>query len=1057
MRSIIIIFVTLVVLGGGFALYSWFQPTAAQKPTKTISMIGRQQRPQTTQSLGGIGGGNNPWIKVFERGELSRQFRGERYDPQQGDTVHVIKPQAEFFSNDGTQRVRIEGATGTVVVPMAPEENPGRMQGGAEFQPPSRGKLQDVVISMFEPADAAEPMLVARMNNAAFDNDTFRVVTESYQDDGGKTIDADQVPVVVRGRDYDFNGRGLVLRWNERDQKLQLLEIAHGESLTVKNPSLFGSLDATKVTPLPATAPSGPSASAAMLASIDRRAVALALPEKTPKKPVKPKPVTAKPATPVAAPPSSRPRIVRDASPTIYRATFEQDVRVFEKDEQIVAGDRINIDLLQEASPDATTQPASPTTTSSTKPAKRTRKHAATEAATSPATQPASGPIVIRWKGKLRVAPYAGRGASELAPGKAVVEIIGAPVVLTREGSETRCAIATFNSATSDASLRGSKEVPFVTMTDARGAKVTTPQLDYSQPSPGLRLATLIGAGSAELPIIEEGRDPQQMKATWSKDCRLRMGDAGPGKMAIERADLAGDVRVNHPQMELASDALALRFDPASAAANGATTKPTDSAPPRDILASGNVKCRIIDPEHEQNITAQQVHVGMGTSSTGQTYAKLLEADGDVRTIENGRQMKAGHLVAEMAPATQPTQTTQPVQANAKLDGLTGGRNLQLVSLVARDNVELETEDGTRASADELRVINSAGRAEYRLIGKPLATVTDGKTNLSGPEIRFSPDDQIAQIIGPGTLHGMQPENPKQAVDIAWAQGATVNGAANWIDVAEKVKVTTVDADGAINTATADRLRATLAPVATTATAPAKPSTRSANDKMNFMAGKEITETILYGHVEVKSELLAPDGAVLRGLNLRSEAVRYNRATGRMEVPAAGEMLYRDLRAPEKPADAAPEGPTIGSGRGSTAFKWNKWLVYDQAARQAVMKGNVEVVHWPEENAGQPFHMWSDTLTAHLEPDPDGKNEKFRLKSVVAHGDVKVTSQRLNLDANDLTYDPLAQLLTATADPTTPITFFDAQTASTTTAAEVQWNTKTDQVRVKALSGNLRR
>ena len=43
------------------------------------------------------------------------------------------------------------------------------------------------------------------------------------------------MPVTVRGRDYDFDGRGLRIQWNELNQRLQLLEIAHGESLTVKN------------------------------------------------------------------------------------------------------------------------------------------------------------------------------------------------------------------------------------------------------------------------------------------------------------------------------------------------------------------------------------------------------------------------------------------------------------------------------------------------------------------------------------------------------------------------------------------------------------------------------------------------------------------------------------------------------------------------------------------------------------------------------------------------------------------------------------------------------
>ena len=63
--------------------------------------------------------------------------------------------------------------------------------------------------------------------------DLFRSVRQ-----GEDHVEADQVPVVLRGEDYDFDGRGLVIRWNERDRRLQLLEIAHGEKLIDQAPEL---------------------------------------------------------------------------------------------------------------------------------------------------------------------------------------------------------------------------------------------------------------------------------------------------------------------------------------------------------------------------------------------------------------------------------------------------------------------------------------------------------------------------------------------------------------------------------------------------------------------------------------------------------------------------------------------------------------------------------------------------------------------------------------------------------------------------------------------------
>src|SRR5438093_703700 len=79
------------------------------------------------------------------------------------------------------------------------------------------------------------------------------------------------------------------------------------------------------------------------------------------------------------------------------------------------------------------------------------------------ATQPAQGPITVKWSGKLRVVPLESPPDPSLVPGKAVVQIIGSPVVLTREGTEAHAGAAFYNSANQSASLRSSASVPIVT------------------------------------------------------------------------------------------------------------------------------------------------------------------------------------------------------------------------------------------------------------------------------------------------------------------------------------------------------------------------------------------------------------------------------------------------------------------------------------------------------------------------------------------------------------------------------------------------------------------
>jgi hypothetical protein len=144
------------------------------------------------------------------------------------------------------------------------------------------------------------------------------------------------------------------------------------------------------------------------------------------------------------------------------------------------------------------------------------------------------------------------------------------------------------------------------------------------------------------------------------------------------------------------------------------------------------------------------------------------------------------------------------------------------------------------------------------------------------------------------------------------------------------------------------------------------------------------------------------------------------------------------------------------------------------------LSGGVEVIHKPDSNGGQPFNLRGQSLTAELEPDPaaatrpakattesaslftgsggaDADPGKMRLRRVSVHDNVHVESNNLKFDAHDLSYDPIAQILTANGDENNPVVVFDNKDGSSTTASELQWNTKTDQFKIKKLGGKVRR
>src|SRR5439155_24178475 len=142
-----------------------------------------------------------------------------------------------------------------------------------------------------------------------------------------------------------------------------------------------------------------------------------------------------------------------------------------------------------------------------------------------------------------------------------------------------------------------------------------------------------------------------------------------------EHADLRGNVKVDSAQLAMTSDELGLRFDPTQspaksstnpAAATAPTTAPlnTSASTLRQIAASGNVKCRIINQGNQQTIESKTLRVETDTGPNGKTYARQLQADGQVRTSENGRTLEAEHLLPDLAPTTRPASPAAPRPAD---------------------------------------------------------------------------------------------------------------------------------------------------------------------------------------------------------------------------------------------------------------------------------------------------------------------------------------------------------------------------------------------------------
>ena len=232
MRSALLIIGSAVFVAIAFCIYLLIQ-AAPSAPNGTIIQAVPTSAPViTTQDAQSFHAGTDPWLKSFDG---NTEFRAKSYTPHQDGVIDMVAPQARFFLGGGAV-LTIDGETGYMV---DPNSTAGKMQG--QSLQPTRGQMQHVVLKKFNAIGDAIPQFTCWLNNVSFDNATTTIVTDECDipDASGKLVHtpADEVPVHVVGIDYDFDGRGLYIKYDERDRKLQRLEIAHGEKLVIKHPS----------------------------------------------------------------------------------------------------------------------------------------------------------------------------------------------------------------------------------------------------------------------------------------------------------------------------------------------------------------------------------------------------------------------------------------------------------------------------------------------------------------------------------------------------------------------------------------------------------------------------------------------------------------------------------------------------------------------------------------------------------------------------------------------------------------------------------------------------
>jgi lipopolysaccharide export system protein LptA len=579
-------FLALGVAAGAFVIYLKSQGTLRTAPTREASSEG-QQIDLNAETAGDLGPGKRPWIRVYgSDGRLQYRFGAEDYAPRGGGRIDVRGVETHFFQyvdeskepgvhKYRTQQVRIHGTNGTIEVQQEKALQASPSGGGFDkgsSGPPKRGLLNDVtiyVISRWTPevekklrepgGEQALANIIATTPNISFDNETFEITTHEYTDADGHFVPADQVPVHATG-DYEFNGRGMTLRWNQIDGRLEYLEVAHGNYLVVRDTDMLGKTTPGGFGPAdggPATRPSAPGTAEVdpvlPLLDLHGQPIQYAAAGKA-------KPPVGAAGKPAAGATGHKKQ--KGVQPP-YRATFDDTVTIAQGEPEVSESQVAEADVMQvefqPGSKGAATRPASqPTTKRSAAGAKTVTPanvvkpapaDAALVPASAPATAPASrptlakgkspqsrpttgpstdAPLIIRWNGRLRVVPIddPSEVPPALKPGESIVHLIGekAPVRLTRDAMQAWCTVADYFSTDGSAQLRKSDKFGPIRLKQmaeatakggAQEADIVTQQLNYSGTD---RVAVLHGESTAHILLPQQPTtQPTSAKATAAK------------------------------------------------------------------------------------------------------------------------------------------------------------------------------------------------------------------------------------------------------------------------------------------------------------------------------------------------------------------------------------------------------------------------------------------------------------------------------------------------------------------------------------------------------------
>jgi lipopolysaccharide export system protein LptA len=674
-----------------------------------------------------------------------------------------------------------------------------------------------------------------------------------------------------------------------------------------------------------------------------------------------------------------------------------------------------------------------------------------------------SEPLDVFWGGTLRVIPAS--PATVLKPGESIVRFTG-NAVRVRDDSMTLVGTdVQYDNSSGIAVAAGSAAQPLhISFLDHDGTvtgTVIAVQAQYFQ-----QTQHVIFNGSGKGTFADPDNADSSMRVAWGRSCNLTLAGTG-NQLQIQQADMIGNASVidgpsdGPAKLRLTAGLIHTLFEPAATAAPTAADANHSSAVLRDMVAIGDAHCLIHNESgSDRALAGDKLTVEMGKDSAGKAFPKYITSEGRVHAQQEKQELWSDRLDATVAPATRPTGSRKAAADDSS--------QFQLQTMLATGNVQVRNAQGSTAKGDTLSVDEPNNQPFVTLIGKPFATVTGSNRSMQGPKIELKPDEDWALATGPGQIDGLTAataSGSSQPMHAHWNGTATVLGPQNQIDILGGVQADSMEANGTKNTANADHAILYLAPRPPAPTAVKKDPSNT--PQFSMLKDKQIQTVSLRKNASVESTLLAADDSILRRAFIEGDEIDHDIPAQRLTVPGPGRMLIEEHTKPgaaTRPSNSGEQSPA--GGQGISAFSWTKKFTFDQATRQAVIDGNVQIRHQPDGKTSKPTALAADHVTADFLPAQGGSKksaaasagqEQLQLKKMTATGHVLVHDGDKLIQADEVSYDPITEILTAGGADDDLVIVTDMKTGGEETFQEAEINTRTNQFTATNVSGHARR